>query len=56
LADDLVEEGRPDFPAAVEGNCDGPAIGMTPPLVAAGLSTSDEAELRATRGTPARWR
>jgi hypothetical protein len=45
LAEDLVEEWRSDLSAAMEGNRQGPAIGVVPPLVASGLSTLDEAEL-----------
>jgi hypothetical protein len=40
-----VEEGWSDLSATVEGNRHGPAIGMIPPIVTAGLSTADEAEL-----------
>jgi hypothetical protein len=45
LAEDLVEERRADLSASMDGNRDGPAIGVMPPLVASGLSTPDEAEL-----------
>ena len=37
--------GRPDLSATMDGNRHGPAIGMVPPLVASGLSMTDEAEL-----------
>jgi len=40
LAEDLVEEGRSDLSATMEGNRHGPAIGVVPPLVASGLSTT----------------
>ena len=45
LAEDLVEEGRSDLSATMDGNRHGPAIGVVPALVASGLSTPHEAEL-----------
>jgi hypothetical protein len=50
VAEDHVEEGRPDLSAAVDGDRHGRAIGVVPPFVAAGLSKSDEAKL--TRHSP----
>jgi hypothetical protein len=47
LAEDLVEEGRPDLSAAMDWNRHGPAIKVVPPLVTSGLSMPDEAELTA---------